>query len=660
MPATSSTGTRLWNRLERRGPQALGKARPSDGNLSTWTPLRVAADILVSALWFGAATGLAEVAVLCGWHMVQGEAVLGALQLNRHFPWMIPLAYLGIYACSAIPLMFLALLWPRRAARLGVAVPLFLTTFALLSLCKGLYPLAKVVLSTALAYRLSHRIVGHEIAYRRIRSLSLVPVFGALAGLGIWSYDQEVLQENRILQGLPDTKPGAKNVLLIVLDTVAADHLSLYGYQRDTTPRLRDLARSGVVFDMARSPASWTLPAHASIFTARWPNELNVGEHRPLDDTYPTLAEYLAHHGYATSGFIGNTYYCNSWFGLARGFQHYEDYYEENVLVSPSEALRCSTLGRALIRQFGAAYNVRPEVTNTPKDARRINHDFLKWLDQHNDRPFFTFLNYLDAHDPYLTPPGSNRHFGRVPSTEEEIRTLHHWSKFIHEHAADIDHLPPAHEIELVHDAYDDCLFALDEQIGHLMDELRSRGVLEKTLVILTADHGEALGEHGLFGHGMSLYRPEIHVPLLVLDPSGTGAGQRVSTPVSPRDIAATVVDALDLALDSPFPGNSLVPLWRRPDSANVRPDTSVTSVVQILKKPIPQPRPHCAPAYNGTLTSLVIDDKVYLRDSFGREELYDLNSDPSESNNLAGLAEMEPLLKRGRAAFDRLWTSER
>ncbi|HEU5118540.1 MAG TPA: sulfatase-like hydrolase/transferase, partial [Isosphaeraceae bacterium] len=473
MPATSRSN-QLRNSLVRRFPQALGTASPTDAPTSTRTPLLVAAEILASALWLGAATGFAEVAILCLWHMIQGEAVLGALQLNRHFPWMIPLAYLGIYACSAIPIMVLALFWPKPAVRMGVAVPLFLTTFALLSLCKGLYPVAKVVLSTALAYRLSHRIVGHETAFRRIRTLSLAPVFGSLVGLGYWSYDQEVLQEGRILQGLPDPKPGAKNVLLIVLDTVAADHLSLYGYERDTTPKLRALARSGVVFDMARSPAPWTLPAHASIFTARWPHELNVGAHKPLDGTYPTLAEYLAHHGYATSGFIGNTYYCNSWFGLARGFQHYEDYYEENVLVSPSEALRCSTLGRALIHQFGAAYNVRPEVTNTPKDARRINHDFLQWLDQHNDRPFFTFLNYLDAHDPYLTPPGSNRHFGRVPSTEEEIRTLHHWSKFIHEHAAHIDQPPPADQMELVHDAYDDCLFALDEQIGHLMDELRS------------------------------------------------------------------------------------------------------------------------------------------------------------------------------------------
>ncbi len=526
MSTTTETRSSLRGRILRRGESSrdwgLSPAHPS----SRESRSRVAADVLVSAFWFGAVTGLAEVGVLFVWHLIRSEAVLGALQLNRHFPWMIPLAHLAIFLTVSIPVAILALVRPRLAGRVASLALVFLSAFALLSISKGLYPSAKVFLSVALAYRLSRRITRHEVGFRRLQRMSLAPALGMTAALGLWSYDQEVLQEGRVLQALPPTPPGARNVLLIVLDTVAADHLSLYGYERDTTPRLRELARRGVVFDMARSPAPWTLPSHASIFTARWPHELNVGEHKPLDGTYPTLAEYLTHHGYATSGFIGNTYYCNSWFGLARGFNHYEDYYEENVLVSPTEALRCSALGRVLIRQFGAAYNVRPEVTNAPKDARRINRDFLKWLDAHPDRPFFTFLNYLDAHDPYLTPPGAERHFGRVPSSLEEIQTLHGWSKFIHEHAAHTDQTPSRDQVELVVDAYDDCLAALDDQIGRLMDELQRRGVLEKTLVILTADHGEALGEHGLFGHGMSLYRPEIHVPMLVLDPSGGGRAE--------------------------------------------------------------------------------------------------------------------------------------
>ena len=134
-------------------------------------------------------------------------------------------------------------------------------------------------------------------------------------------------------------------MLLVVLDTVRADRLSLYGYGRDTTPNLARLAERGVVFNEARSAAPWTLPSHASLFTGRWPHELNVSGDRPLDGTFPTLAEFLAKHGYATAGFVGNTYFCNSWYGLNRGFFHYEDYYEQNIIISPGEALRCYGAG---------------------------------------------------------------------------------------------------------------------------------------------------------------------------------------------------------------------------------------------------------------------------------------------------------------------------
>lgn len=655
--------TRLRSRLVRsnlgRTPQPRDRLFPVP---TGGDPLRLqtAAGILTSTLWFGAVTGLVEVGVLRAWLLVQSEAVLGALQLNRHYPWMIPLAYLVLFSLAALPALALSLARPRLAARVAAFGLPFLSAFALLSLCKGLYPSAKVVLSVAFAYRLGRRIGRHQAGFRRLQTWGLVPALGMTAALGLWSYDQEVLREARVLKALPPADPGSKNVLLVVLDTVSADHMGLYGYRRDTTPRLRELARKGVVFDMARAPAPWTLPSHASIFTGHWPHELHVGEHRPLDGTYPTLAEFLSQHGYATSGFIGNTYYCNSWYGLARGFNHYEDYYEENVLISPTEALRCSALGRVLVRQFGSAYNVRPEVVNTPKDARRINRDFFRWLDERpGDRPFFTFLNYIDAHDPYLTPPGWDKHFGRVPSSGRDFQTLHHWSEFIRAHPAHTDRPPPPETAELVLDAYDDCLAALDERIGLLMDGLQKRGVLEETLVILTADHGEELGEHGLYGHGMSLYRPEIHVPLLVIDPSGAGKGQRVSTPVSPRDISATVADALGLSRESPFPGHSLVPFWKGPEPPSPRPDTSVVSVVQILPKPIPRPGPHRAPSYNGTITSVVIDDKVYIRDAFQREELYGLFSDPSESDNLADLPEMAPVLDRGRAAVDRVWAAE-
>ena len=120
--------------------------------------------------------------------------------------------------------------------------------------------------------------------------------------------------------------PDAPNVLLIVLDTVRADHLSLYGYRRPTSPTLERLARRGVRFDEARATAPWTLPSHASLFTGRWPHELGVKWLTPWRGNDPTLAEYLGSRGYATAGFVANTLYCSYDSGLGRGFTRYDDY----------------------------------------------------------------------------------------------------------------------------------------------------------------------------------------------------------------------------------------------------------------------------------------------------------------------------------------------
>ncbi len=116
------------------------------------------------------------------------------------------------------------------------------------------------------------------------------------------------------------------NVILIVLDAVAAGHTNLYGYERPTSPTLVELAERGIRFDFVQSTSSWTLPSHASMFTGRWPHELSASWRTPLDQTYPTLAEFLSSQGYATAGFIANTQYCASDSGLGRGFTEYQDF----------------------------------------------------------------------------------------------------------------------------------------------------------------------------------------------------------------------------------------------------------------------------------------------------------------------------------------------
>jgi arylsulfatase A-like enzyme len=211
--------------------------------------------------------------------------------------------------------------------------------------------------------------------------------------------------------GRPLPPAGAPNVLLIVLDTVRADHLSVYGYPRGTTPTLERLAARGIRFDEARAPAPWTLASHASFFTGRWPHELGVQWLTPWQGNFPTLAEYLGARGYATAGFVANAGYCSYETGLARGFTHYEDY-----VLARLGSLRTAGLVDAAVKTFGELtlpldqgrlHSPRDVVgdwffSGERKRAEQINRDFLDWFARRREpgRPVFVFLNYLDTHTP--------------------------------------------------------------------------------------------------------------------------------------------------------------------------------------------------------------------------------------------------------------------
>ena len=175
---------------------------------------------------------------------------------------------------------------------------------------------------------------------------------------------ERLAERREAARPLPPGDPP--NVLLITLDTVRADHLSLYGYERPTSPVLESLARSGIRFDEARATAPWTLPSHASIFTGRWPHELGVNWMTPLGADVPTLAGYLGSRGYATAGFVANTLYCSYDTGLDRGFTHFEDYLLEYLVPVPHRLARRSRRGAPHRRRPLR----RPRVPSRPPSAR--------------------------------------------------------------------------------------------------------------------------------------------------------------------------------------------------------------------------------------------------------------------------------------------------
>jgi arylsulfatase A-like enzyme len=597
-------------------------------------PLTIAVDmafrpgqILVFSVWLGLVTGVIEVLAL--WarrHLVDPSAV-SALQLNQHASWMIPISHGLIFGSGGVLLACVAVFFhSRRAVGLGVYGLCLLSAISSLSTYRGLTTIALWSLAVGITLWVAPCLLDHaRRPTRLIRS-----TFPALIGLVSVLFSIHIGREKIDAHWLPPAPPTAPNVLFIVLDTVRAESLSLHGYHRDTSPHLARFAERGARFDHARTAAAWTLPAHASMFTGRWPYELSARPDRPLDAAFPTLAEYLRDHGYATAGFAANTYFCSQWYGLGRGFMHYED-----VALTPVEVLRSSIMGRYLVRKASLENSSRPTAYFERKDADTINGEVLAWLaDRPRDRPFFAFLNYYDAHDPYLAPRQAPVHFGVTPESGADFAHLRDWLNVV-------TTAPPARTLQLARDGYDDCIAYLDDQLGQLFSELESKGLLENTLVVITADHGELIGERGEFGHGQSLHHEVVNVPLVLVTPRRALSGKIVAQPVTLRDLPATVVDLIGLNRDSPFPGRSLARYVASPSDPGCHEDDWILTETADEQSTIPV----------GTTEgrSLLAKNKLYIRTKNGREELYDLATDPAESHDLSKSAEFQPLLQQFR-----------
>ena len=408
-------------------------------------------------------------------------------------------------------------------------------------------------------------------------------------------------------------------MILIVWDTVRASSLSAYGYSRETSPNLARWAQRGARYRSAMAPAPWTFPSHSCFFTGQWPFQLNSQWNFTLDAPGPTLAEYLATRGYQTAGFAANTSCCNYETGLGRGFAHFEDY---------SLAPR-SLLGRAIplnwilrnVLYRGLYYDMK-WIGLQSRGAWGIDAAFLDWLrGSRRDRPFFAFLNYFDAHEPYLPPVGYEGRFGTRPKTSDDYHLLF---DFV---GLDKNSLQKR-DVAMARDCYDDCIAFLDEQLGRLLAVLERQGLLQNTVVIITSDHGESFGDHGTFGHSYSVFLDEVGVPLVVLA-RAPPAGRVVDSPVSLRDLPATVVDLAGLSANSPFPGRSLAAYWRMAAGAEP-PGVSTPALSEEAGPATLRPPTDGGLGHGGFQMSLVASGRHYIRDGTGAEKLFDLKARPA------------------------------
>lgn len=348
------------------------------------------------------------------------------------------------------------------------------------------------------------------------------------------------------------------NVLLITVDTLRADHLGIHGYGRATSPRIDEFASQAIVFENAQAAASWTLPGLASIMTSRFSSGHGCWDSTTaLSSSTTTLATILRDEGYDTACVVSHLFLTQR-FGLQQGFTHFDD-----ELDFP---------------------NVHPHEN---RSSPRVSARGTRWLEQKvgvsDGLPWFLWLHYFDPHDTYLEHAGHSEAF----EAENEV------------------------------DLYDGEIHYTDYYIGEVLDALSRTGQDQNTIVILTADHGEEFRDHGGLKHGRTLYREQLHVPLVIALPEGQP--RRVPDLVRTVDIVPTVLDLVEGPRLSDQDGQSLLSLM------NGEPHEPLPALAELrLRK-----HAHYDALVQGNW-KLIVDART------DEAQLFDLATDPTEQENLA------------------------
>lgn len=448
-----------------------------------------------------------------------------------------------------------------------------------------------------------------ERRFLRLYSWSLPP----LAILALWCIFIMPLQrsgsEIRALSQLPASLPGAPNVLVVVVDTLRADHLSVYGYARPTSPNLERLAGNGLLFKNAVSASSWTLPSHASMLTGLYPHSHGAEAEDNLGTGFRTLAEALAADGYRTAAFSANETFSRRR-GFGRGFIHFEDDFQN--LPSMSRG----TIFGFRLEEILSRLHLLDDKPGRLR-AEQISRSALRWIDASHG-PFFAVLNYCDVHDPYLPPdPYLHRY--------TNVRRPNKWYS---EQWQSFEHLTQE-EIVAEMDAYDGAINYVDVNIANLATELQRRGLEKNTVVVITSDHGEGFADHGLMNHGNSLYRELTHVPLIFWAPGRIPEGKVVAEPVSLTWLPATVLDLV--GSKQSLPGNSLRPSWSgAPVSHTSAPRAELAQLNWNPKYP----------NYYGPMQSLTSSEWHYISGGNTGELLFRCCGGDLDVNNVADTAE--------------------
>lgn len=577
-------------------------------------------------LWLAVTGAVIAGTVHASWFLIQSNMLGRLVGASRELPWLSPIAYFAYFALLAVPLAVLAR-WFRPIASptlQGIVLGTAVCLGALLHVTK-LHPLAALALALGGGVQIGRflgrdPVRGMRIARRAGAALAAVLFVAGLPGIVFYR-----LRQDSQVASLPQARPDAPNVVLLILDAVRASNLSAYGYARPTSPTLNRFAAEGVVFETAITTAPWTGPSHASLLTGRYPFHNGISYRARMADSLPTVAEVFRANGYATAAFMGNANWAGRKTGFDRGFIRYDDYplnvwqvlwsatfTQLEVVSNALGAIRAGELWRLRRIVRRPSFRIMGERASERNNGDIIAQNFSTWHAGLGGerRPFFAMINMFDAHDPYRSPSPTRFNEGR-----EKI------------------------------DRYDAAIAFVDSMIGLIAERLAARGELDRTAFIVTSDHGEQFGEHGLGGHGNSLYLELLRVPLLVRAPGLAPTGVRISRVVSTRDVPATMLDLARLT-DSRIVGASLVGLWR--DSAGVAPSSALSEADH------PDNRAERWPTSHGPMKSLLTDDFHYIRRGDGQERVYAWKGDTTGRGDQTSTDLGSRAIAESRATFGR------
>jgi len=430
-------------------------------------------------------------------------------------------------------------------------------------------------------------------------------------------------------------------ILLIVADTARADRFSANGYGRPTTPEIDALGRDGAVYLGARTPSPWTLPAHASLFTGLYPSAHGADAgHLRLDASLPLLARRLRDAGYRTQAYVANP-----WVGKDYDFQEGFDTFDEVWRkVSGTEG----DMGAGAINGKIAAW--------------------LEWRDGNDDaraRPFFIFVNFFEPHLPYNPPEPERSRFLRPEADPEAVARLRRFKNpdDVRQILAAAGATPTAGplgggDFTILSDLYDGEIAYVDRRVGELGALLKSHGLLDDTIVVVTSDHGEMIGEHGLVDHKLDVYEPLLRIPLVLRYPPAIAPGQRIDAPVMLQDLHPTLLALAGVpALAPAEPPTDRAARWRAearllPGVTGLAPGATrgraqedpliaeyacPVEFLQVMRELVPGLD---TGPWNRSLVTWQVMGRKLIWASDGRHRLYDLAVDPGELTDLAASGE--------------------